>query len=123
MNVRVGITLAMAAAMAAPAMAAAPDGFAAFWPTFAAAAAKDDAKALQSMTLMSAEFGDDAGSFAKLHKDLLGSAKRACLAKAKPKRDVDPQGKLSYYAFCGHEIYIFTKETGGWKFSSISPDD
>ncbi len=119
MAVRAGLALALALAAGAPAMAAPGDGFAAFWARFAAAAAKDDARALESMTVMSAEFGEDS-TFAKLHADLLRPAARRCIAKAKPDFDT---GSGSYGVVCRQMIYVFTKAAGGWKFTSISPDD
>jgi len=116
---RVGLALALAVATSVPAMAAPGDGFSAFWPKFAAAAARDDAKALASMTVLSSEFGEDS-SFAKLHADLLRPEARRCLAKAKPDYDA---GSTSYNVVCRQMIYVFTKAAGGWKFTSISPDD
>jgi hypothetical protein len=38
-------------------------------------------------------------------------------------RDVDPQGTLTYSAFCGQVIYIFSKTTGGWKLTELGVDD
>ena len=115
--------LALAAAIAAPAMAAPADGFAAFWPTFAAAAAKDDTKALASMIVLGPGLGDDITTFAKAHAAFLGPKARRCLAKAKLDRQVDPEGTLSYSAYCGQVIYGFTKSGGAWKLTDLSPDD
>jgi hypothetical protein len=109
--------------LATPALAAPADGFAAFWPTFAAAAGKDDAKALASMVALGPGLGDAGGSFAKFHAVNLGPAARRCLAKAKPTRDVDPQGTLTYAAFCGQMIYVFTKVGGAWKLTDLGAND
>jgi hypothetical protein len=122
---RIGLVMAVALtlATAGTAMAAPADGFAVFWPTFAAAAAKDDAKALASMVVLGTGFGDAGASFTKLHKAYLGPAARRCLVKAKPLRGVDPQGTVSYSAFCGEVIYSFSKVGGGWKLTDIGADD
>ena len=119
MMVKAGLAVALAVAAAAPAVAAPNDGFKAFWTWFAAAAAKDDVKALAGMTVMSSEFGED-NTFAKLHADLLRPEARRCLVRAKPDYDA---GSSSYTLVCRQMVYVFTKAAGGWKFTSISPDD
>jgi hypothetical protein len=119
MKIGAGLALASAIAASSPAMAAADDGFKAFWAAFAAAAAKDDVKALARMTVLSPEFGEDS-TFAKLHIDLLRPEARRCIAKAKPDYDA---GSTSYNVVCRQMLYVFTQAAGGWKFTSISPDD
>jgi hypothetical protein len=121
-------SMALAMAIAAPAIAApAPatpaDGFAAFWPSFTAAAAKDDTKTLATMIVLGPGLGDDIETFAKAHAAFLGPKARRCLAKAKPDRQVDPEGTLSYSAYCGQVIYGFTKSGGAWKLTDLSPAD
>jgi hypothetical protein len=128
MRISVGVALTLAIVIGAPAVAAPAagppvDGFAAFWPTFAAAAAKDDAKGLASMIVLGPNLGDDGSSFAKFHATALGPAARRCLAKAKPVRDVDPQGAVSYSAFCGQIIYVFSKAGSGWKLTDLGVND
>ena len=120
---RIWLSVAAALFLAAPALAAPADGFASFWPAFAAAAAKDDAKALASMTSLGPGLGDNGGSFAKFHAASLGPTVRRCLAKAKPVRDVDPQGAASYSAFCGEVIYVFSKVGGAWKLTDLGAND
>ena len=120
---KVGLGLALSLVLAMPALAAPPDGFAAFWPTFAAAAAKDDRKALASMVALGPSLGDSGASFAKFHAASLGPAARRCLAKAKPVRDVDPRGAVTYSAFCGEVIYVFSKAGGGWKLTDLGAND
>ena len=105
--------LALVLAAAPVARATPTDGFGAFWASFAAAA-KDDAKALASMVVLGPGLGDAGGSFAKLHRAALGPAARRCLAKAKPVRDVDPQGAV---------IYVFTKPGGAWKLTDLGAND
>jgi hypothetical protein len=119
MKIGTGIALALALAAASPAVAAGDDRFKAFWAGFAAAAAKDDVKALARMTVLSSEFGEDS-TFAKLHADLLRPEARRCIAKAKPDYDA---GSASYNVVCRQMLYVFTKAAGSWKFTSISPDD
>lgn len=120
---RIALGLAAGLCLAAPASAAPADGFAAFWPAFAAAAAKDDAKALAAMTTLGPGLGDDGTSFAKFHARHLGPAARGCLAKAKPLRDVGPQGALSYSVFCGEVIYVFSKSAAGWRLTDLGAND
>lgn len=112
------------ALLASPALAApADDGFAAFWPAFSAAAAKDDQAALARMTHLGLQDGDTPTSFAEIHKQYLTASERRCLAKAHPQRDVDPTGGVSYDAFCGQLIYVFTRTAAGWQWTDLSPDD
>jgi hypothetical protein len=121
MKIGLGVTATLL--LATSAMAAPADGFAAFWPTFAAAAAKDDAKALASMIVLGPALGDTGASFARFHATNLGPKARRCLAKAKPARGVDPQGTVSYSAFCGDVIYSFSKVGSGWKLTDLGAND
>src|SRR6185437_10162141 len=115
--------LATAFLAAAPALAAG-DGFAAFWPSFQAAVAKDDRAALASMVVMGPGLDQaEPLTFAKVHNDLFGPASRKCLAKAKAVRDVDPQGNVTYGAFCGEVIYTFSRSGGAWKLTDAGPND
>ena len=120
---KIGLGIALSLALATPALAAPADGFAAFWPAFAAAAAKDDVAALRSMVALGPGLGDAGGSFAKFHATNLGPARRRCLARAKPKSDVDPQGTLTYAAFCGEMIYVFSRAGGAWKLTDLAAND
>jgi hypothetical protein len=124
MSIRLGVVAALAVALAAPTVAAPDDGFAAFWPTFQAAIAKDDTKALAAMIALGPNLGEDGASFAKFHAGELGPKVRRCLAKAKPDRDVDGLGNVNYSAFCGGEIiYGFTKTGGVWKLTDLGAND
>jgi hypothetical protein len=123
MHIRLGAVAALALIVAAPAMAAPTDGFGAFWPTFQAAAARDDAKALATMVVLGPALGDDGASFARFHAGALGPKVRRCLAKTEPVRDVDPQGNLNYFAFCGEIIYVFSKTGGTWKLTDLGAND
>ena len=107
---------------ASPAFAA-DDGFLTFWKSFATAVGKDDTKALAGMIALGPELGDNGGSFAKFHAGDLDRKTRACLARTKPVRSVDGQGRVSYDAFCGQVIYIFEKTAAGWKMDGIGADD
>jgi hypothetical protein len=91
---KIGLSVTATLFLATSALAAPADGFAAFWPAFAAAAAKDDSKALASMTALGPGLGDNGSSFAKFHAANLGPAARRCLAKAKPAWDLDRQGAV-----------------------------
>src|SRR5271156_5709200 len=120
MRMRSGLGVLLALTLATPivaATAAPADGFATFWTGFAAAVAKDDQPALASMIKLGPALGDSGGTFAKFHAGALGPGVRRCLAKAKPVRDVDPQGGASYSAFCGEVIYVFSRSAGAWKLT------
>ena len=120
---RVGLGIIATLLLAAPALARPADGFAAFWPAFATAAANDDTKALARMTALGPGLGDYGGSFARFHAANLGLAARRCLANAKPARDVDAHGAVSYSAFCGEVIYVFSKVGGAWKLTDLGAND
>jgi hypothetical protein len=118
--------LALALTLGAGASArAADDGFAAFWKAFAAAVGKDDKAALASMTTLNPGLDDNDTplTFAKVHAALLKPAERTCLAKAKPRRQVDGTGATGYAVFCGQVIYGFSKTGGVWRFTDSSPND
>jgi hypothetical protein len=123
MRIRWRMTVAIALALATPALAKPADGFAAFWGAFATAAANDDTKALASMVVIGPGLGDAGTSFAKLHREYLGPAARRCLVKAKPLRDVDGQGAVTYEAFCGQVIYVFSKPGDAWKLTDLGAND
>ena len=123
MRIRRCVTVALALALASPALANPADGFADFWSAFAAAAAKDDTKALASMVVIGPGLGDAGTSFAKLHSEYLGPAARRCLVKAKPLRDVDGQGAVTYAAFCGQIIYVFSRPDDAWKLTDLGAND
>ena len=121
-------TAALAAALwmlpFATALAAAGDGFAAFWQSFQVAVAKDDKAALAGMVVLSERVGQGEHlSFAKFHNDALGPAARKCLAKAKAVRDVDGEGQVNYSAFCGETIYTFYRSGGAWKLTDVGVND
>jgi hypothetical protein len=112
-------------ALASPATGAGDDGFAAFWQGFAAAAAHDDAAALQALTAVG-QIDDSDGkpmSFAAIQALYLKASQRRCLARAHPVSAVDGTGAVNYSAFCGQLVYVFEKVNGAWKLADFSPDD
>jgi hypothetical protein len=118
---RAVLALVLLCAAVLPALAA-PDDFASFWQSFSQAAGKNDRAALQAMTKFPFLYQDkprEAAEFDILYKGLLGPKARTCLAKAKPVKDQDS----SYDAFCGETIYIFTKDSNGWRFSEFGAND
>ena len=120
---RLAAALAFGLALAAPAFAAPDDGFAAFWKVFAAAVAKDDAAALEKLTVLGPGLDQDDKTFAGFHAHVLDRKARRCLAAAKPKGDPNGAGQMEYAAFCGQIIFGFSRTAGGWKLTDISPDD
>jgi hypothetical protein len=123
MRIRWRVTMAIALALTTPALAKPADGFAVFWSAFAAAASKDDARALASMVVIGPGLGDAGTSFAKLHREYLGPVARRCLVSAKPLREVDGQGAVTYEAFCGQIIYVFSKPGDAWKLTDLGSND
>jgi outer membrane protein W len=124
MMVRAAALAAALMATAVPAMAAASDGFAAFWQAFSVALTKDDQAALAKMVVLSDRLNQAPGlTFTKFHHDYLGPKTRSCLARQKPVRDVDGTGAVNYSAFCGQLDYVFTREGGAWKLTDIGPND
>ncbi|HVN00319.1 MAG TPA: hypothetical protein VMT68_08900 [Caulobacteraceae bacterium] len=123
MRASVAVTAWAVLTLAAGPARAADDGFAAFWKAFAGAAAKDDGAALSQMTALGPGLGPSASSFAKFHAAALGAKARACLTKAKPKRDVDGTGQVAYDVFCGEVIYTFSRTTAGWRLTDMGAND
>ena len=94
-----------------------PDGFAAFWKEFSAAAAKKDKDKIRALTQypsMELEEKD----FDIIWKDMFPRAMLACLAKAKPQRD-----QAYYVTFCKDTIYGFERTPQGWRFAWTHPND
>jgi hypothetical protein len=100
------------------------DGFAAFWTQFTAAVGKSDQTAVSQMVKYPVFYIDDrqAADFPVVWKGAFKPAQRTCLAKQKPVKDTH-EGKVSYATGCGHLIYSFGKEDGGWKLTSIDEND
>ncbi|HEY5006794.1 MAG TPA: hypothetical protein VII42_02250 [Caulobacteraceae bacterium] len=117
--------LAVSIGASSPALAAANDGFAAFWKTFAAAAGKDDKAALATMVTLGPNLGDNgkAYTFDQMHAAYLKPAERRCLAKAKPERTADATGGAFYSTNCGDLIYVFNKTGAAWTLTDLSPND
>jgi hypothetical protein len=115
--------LVLSVFLAAPTFAAPDDGFAAFWKTFAAAVAKDDAAALERLTVMGPGLDSQDQTFAGFRAHVLDRKARRRLAAAKPQGQVNGLGQMEYSAFCGQIIFGFSRTADGWKLTDISPDD
>jgi hypothetical protein len=100
------------------------DGFAAFWTQFKAAVGKSDQTAVSQMVKDPVFYIEDrqAADFPVVWKGAFKPAQRTCLAKQKPVKDTH-DGKVSYATDCGHLIYGFDNEDGGWKLTSIDEAD
>jgi hypothetical protein len=119
------VAIGLALTFAAPALAAGDDGFAAFWKLFSAAAASDDVASLQTMVALGS-ISDSSSrpmTFTQVHAAYLKAPARRCLGKAHPVAGVDGYGAVTYSAFCGQLIYVFTRTGGAWKLTDLSPDD
>lgn len=100
------------------------DGFAAFWTEFKAAVAKSDQKAVSEMMKYPILYHDlrQVADFPVIWKGAFKPAQRTCLAKQKPIRDTH-EGNVSYSAFCGSLIYVFGKDSSGWKLTDFAEND
>lgn len=101
------------------------DGFAAFWTQFKVAVGKGDQNAVSRMVKYPIDYAavGKAADFPLLWKDAFRPAQRKCLAKQKPVRDTDRDGKVNYYATCYSLIYAFGKHDGGWKLIYLTEND
>lgn len=90
-----------------------------FWARFRGALAKNDRRAVASMTKFRALDGTymtDAQFLAKWYGEL--QRERRCFARAKPVKDQE-----SYSVFCGERIFVFERIAGAWKFTDIGVND
>ena len=120
-----GLLVAGLLISAGPMLAAgSDDGFAAFWTQFNASVGKSDQTAVSQMVRYPVLYIDprQAADFPVIWKGAFKPAQQRCLARQKPVKDTH-EGKVSYSAFCGHLIYSFGKEAGGWKLTSIDEND
>ena len=100
------------------------DGFPAFWTQFKAAVGKSDQNAVSQMIKYPVFYNDprQVADFPLIWKGAFKPAHRTCLAKQKPFRETH-EGKVSYSAFCGQVIYIFSKDGAGWKLTEFGVND
>lgn len=100
------------------------DGFAAFWTRFTAAVGRSDQAAVSQMIHYPVVYQDlrKAADFPVIWQGAFRPAQRKCLARQKPVKDVH-QGKVSYSAFCGSLIYVFSQDAAGWKLTDFSEND
>lgn len=120
-----GLLVAGLLISAGPMLAAgSDDGFAAFWTQFNAAVGRSDQTAVSQMVKYPVFYIDQrqAADFPVIWKGAFKPAQRTCLARQKPVMDTH-DGKVSYATGCGHLIYSFGKEDGGWKLTSIDEND
>lgn len=100
------------------------DGFAAFWTQFKAAVRKSDQKAVSLMVKYPIEYDGQrqVADFPMIWNGSFDPEQRTCLAKQKPVKDTY-EGKVSYAAVCGDEIYVFGKDDAGWKLTDFAVND
>ncbi|MBR1154346.1 hypothetical protein JQ575_27475 [Bradyrhizobium sp. JYMT SZCCT0428] len=123
--VRRGLLVAGLLISAGPALATgSDDGFAAFWMQFKAAVAKSDQKAVSQMIKYPVLLYDlrQEADFPVIWRGAFKPAHRACLAKQKPVMDKQ-KDKVSYSAFCDSLIYVFGKDSSGWKLTDFAVND
>lgn len=105
--------------LAQPALAA--DGFTNFWTQFKAALTKRDKSALASMTKLPFLYNSknlQKSQFIAMIDEILPAKLSKCFVKEKPQFD-----KGSYFAFCGEQIFIFSKVEGKYLFTEIGVND
>ena len=100
------------------------DSFAAFWTQFKAAVGRSDQKAVSQMVKYPIEYDGQrqVADFPMIWNGSFDPEQRKCLAKQKPVKDTH-EGKVSYAAFCGEEIYVFYKDDAGWKLTDFDVND
>lgn len=99
----------------------ADDGFAPFWTQFKAALKKRDKEAVASMTKLPFLFNStnlNRKQFIAKFDQILPNKLSTCFAKEKPVAD---QGY--YSAFCGEQIYVFSKVKDKFMFTDIGVND
>ncbi|WP_232628674.1 hypothetical protein [Methylobacterium sp. Leaf118] len=113
----------LTSAGSAPA-AGSDDGFAAFWSKFKAAVLKSDEKAVSEMIKYPVFYNDlrQVADFPLIWKGAFKPAQRTCLVKQKPVKE-PRQNRVTYDAFCGEIIYIFGKDSVGWKLTEFGVND
>ncbi|MBX9567813.1 MAG: hypothetical protein K2X77_02920 [Candidatus Obscuribacterales bacterium] len=101
--------------------ASAGDEFSAFWVQFKAAVKKRDKNALASMTKLPFLYNSknlQKTQFISKIDEILPAKLANCFAKEKPVADAG-----SYSAFCGEQIYVFSKVNGKYMFTDIGVND
>lgn len=104
-----------------PAVSAKDAAFDAFWLKFQTAMKNNDKEAIASMTRLPYVVDStkmDKKAFVSYCDKLFSKKTRACLLKEKPVKD-----QTSYFAFCGEEIFIFSKVNGVWLFTEVGVND
>lgn len=92
-----------------------------FWKNFTTALAKNDKKAVASMTKFPFYWGEelDEAKFIKNFDKIFTPRVKRCLAKGKPTR-VD---EGIYDLLCGEEIYLFQIVDDVYKFTEVGAND
>lgn len=114
------LSLVLLLTLSTPALAA-EEKFDAFWVKFKAAVQKNDKAAVAEMTKFPYMLQDkniNKAQFIKSYATIFDASARKCLPKQKPVKDKD-----SYMAFCGEDIFIFTKAGDHYLFTEIGVND
>lgn len=101
--------------------AKAADDFQPFWTQFKAAIKKRDKAALASMTKLPFYFDSknlQKTQFIAKIDEILPAKLAKCFEKDKPVADAQ-----EYSAFCGEQIYVFSKVNGKYMFTDIGVND
>jgi hypothetical protein len=121
-----GLLAAMLLLPIAPAFSAASDdGFKTFWEQFTSAVIKSDQAAVSRMVKYPIYYDGQRQitDFPVIWKGSFKPSQRTCLTKQKAVKDTDPQGTVTYSAFCGQLIYVFGKDGDSWKLTDFGSND
>lgn len=98
----------------------------AFIAKFRVALKANDAAAVTGMTKLPFHAGEmrEADYFrANLYGKIFTPKVRACLQRARGVYDRAPDGSENFTAFCGEEMFIFTRTKDGFKFAETGVND
>ncbi len=97
-----------------------------FITSFRAALKANDAAAVASMTafpLFWMDQRDEASFQKKVYPKLFTRSIRDCIGRGRSLYQRDGLGKDSFAIFCGDQIFSFTAEANGFRFTSVDVND
>lgn len=97
-----------------------------FITKFRVALKANDAAAVTGMTkfpFYAGEMRDAAYFRANLYGKIFTPKVRTCLQRAKAVYDRAPDGSENFTAFCGEELYLFTRTKDGFRFAEAGVND
>lgn len=87
----------------------------------------NDASAVAGLTRLPFYYDDahrDRAYFeSRIYRQLFTPRNRTCLQTTRPVYEKNGEGAESFYMFCGHAYFLFTKTADGFRFSDTGPND